>query len=81
VLQAAAAQTGKRFYTHSFRVALVTELLQTQPIQNVKHIIGHKDIRTTEIYNINFMGERELRKAMQHVYRGRELKKNQKPND
>jgi site-specific recombinase XerD len=70
-LKAVACQIGKRIYTHSFRVTLITELLQAQPIQSVKRIIGHKDIRTTEIYDRNFMGERELHKAMQFVYKNR----------
>lgn len=67
ILKLVAMKTGKIIYTHSFRVTMVTELLQTQPIQNVKNILGHKDIRITEVYDRNFMGERELRKAIQYV--------------
>jgi site-specific recombinase XerD len=69
---------GKRLFTHSFRVSMITELLQAQPIQQVKHIVGHRDIRTTEVYDRNFMGEHELRKVLKFIYNSRSAKA-QKP--
>jgi len=63
--------SGKRFFTHSFRVSMITELLRHKSIQDVKRIIGHRDIRTTEVYNRNFPNEREYYQAMQHVYKAR----------
>ena len=67
-LKIASKQSGKRIYTHSFRVSMITELLKTQPIQDVKNRVGHRDIRTTEVYSRAFMSERQLYKAMQGVY-------------
>lgn len=64
-------QTGKELKTHSFRITLITELLQTFPIQEVQKIIGHRDIKTTEVYNRNFLSERDYYKAVQFVYKKR----------
>jgi site-specific recombinase XerD len=62
---------GKRLFPHSLRVSMVTKLLQHKSIQDGKSIIGHRDIRTTEVYNRNFPNEREYYQAMQHVYKVR----------
>jgi integrase len=37
--------------SHSFRANYITRLLSKVPIQNVRAIIGHQDIRTTDRYN------------------------------
>ena len=37
--------------SHSFRINYITRLLKVVPLQNVKTIVGHKDIRTTERYD------------------------------
>lgn len=37
--------------SHSFRINYITRLLRVVPLQNVKTIVGHKDIRTTERYD------------------------------
>jgi site-specific recombinase XerD len=37
--------------THSFRINYITSLLRTVPIQQVKTIIGHKNIDTTSKYD------------------------------
>jgi site-specific recombinase XerD len=53
---------------------MITELLQNHPIQNVKNFIGHKDLRTTEVYDRNFMGEKEFKQALHSVYTKRKDK-------
>lgn len=37
--------------SHSFRINYITRLLKTVPLQKVKKIVGHQDIRTTERYD------------------------------
>nr|AJF36718.1 hypothetical protein [Klebsormidium flaccidum] len=37
--------------SHSFRINSIPRLLRVVPLQNVKTIVGHKDIRTTERYD------------------------------
>jgi site-specific recombinase XerD len=69
---------GKRLYTHSFRVAMITDLLKQYPIQDVKNIVGHKDIKTTEVYNRNFLNERDVYSAMQSVLKARQKRFNKK---
>ena len=36
---------------HSFRVSVISKLLQVTNVQNVKDIVGHEDIRSTMKYN------------------------------
>lgn len=80
ILKDLSIKSGKRLYTHSFRVTMITELLQSHPIQQVKKLIGHKDIRTTEVYDRKFMSERELRKALQFVYKNRKQREQMQNN-
>ena len=47
-----AAGLPARFSPHSFRVAAVTDLLsQDVPLEDVQHLAGHADPRTTRIYD------------------------------
>jgi integrase/recombinase XerD len=58
-LHAANAQAPARgcglphlFSPHSFRVAVVTDLLnQNVPLEDVQHLAGHSNPRTTQIYD------------------------------
>ncbi|WP_435011939.1 tyrosine-type recombinase/integrase (plasmid) [Tundrisphaera lichenicola] len=47
-----AAGLPDRFSPHSFRVATVTDLLeQNVPLEDVQHLAGHADPRTTRLYD------------------------------
>ena len=47
-----AAGLPVHFSPHSFRVAAVTDLLsQDVPLEDVQHLAGHADPRTTRIYD------------------------------
>lgn len=50
-MQPAISEFNLNLTSHSFRINYITKLLRTVPLQNVKTIIGHKDIRTTERYD------------------------------
>lgn len=39
----------KHIRTHSFRATLITNYLQRTPIDIVKDVIGHRDIKTTAL--------------------------------
>lgn len=53
-----ASGISKRVTAHTFRHAFATQLLQTgSDIRTVQDILGHKDIRTTEIYT-HIIGDR-----------------------
>jgi site-specific recombinase XerD len=71
VLQLYAKASGKLLKTHSFRISIITELLQHHTLQEVRHLIGHKDIRTTDVYNRNYMTERECFDALQQLAKRR----------
>lgn len=50
-LRPAAKQFNLKITTHSFRANYITRLLTQAPIQDVKAIVGHNDIKTTDRYH------------------------------
>lgn len=47
-----AAGLSDRLSPHSFRVATITDLLsQGVPLEDVQHLVGHADPRTTKLYD------------------------------
>ena len=71
VLKEFAGHSGKQIKSHSFRITLITDLLKNSTLQEVRTIIGHQDIRTTDIYNRRFMTERECYNALQFLAKKR----------
>jgi len=67
VLKKASLALHKHIRTHSFRATLITDLLETTPIQVVKDIIGHRSIKTTVQYNRNKITEPQLHKVLSHI--------------
>jgi len=50
--QLKAAGLSGHFSPHSFRVATVTDLqVQDVPLEDLQHLAGHSDPRTTRIYD------------------------------
>ena len=50
VLTKASLEFGKHIRTHSFRALLITNYLDSTPIEQVQDLVGHRDIKTTAIY-------------------------------
>jgi site-specific recombinase XerD len=50
-LKLVSQKTGKHFTSHSFRIGLITALIDTTGISMACKIAGHSDIKTTELYN------------------------------
>ena len=80
ILKQASNQLGKFIRTHSFRATLITDLLQTTPIDQVKELIGHRSIASTIEYKrstltnkqaIQILKKRELKPVTQNKKRGR----------
>lgn len=67
VLEKASLALHKHIRTHSFRATIITELLETTPIQVVKDIIGHRSIKTTVQYNRNKITEQQLDKVLINI--------------
>lgn len=44
-------KTGKKVSTHSFRISMISDLLETLDLHTVRKIIGHKSINSTLIYD------------------------------
>lgn len=50
-LKTASLEQGKHFRSHSFRATLISDLLESQPLQRVARLIGHNQIGTTALYD------------------------------
>nr|YP_009033760.1 putative recombinase/integrase protein [Roya anglica]YP_009033777.1 putative recombinase/integrase protein [Roya anglica]YP_009256922.1 putative recombinase/integrase [Roya obtusa]YP_009256937.1 putative recombinase/integrase [Roya obtusa]AHZ11143.1 putative recombinase/integrase protein [Roya anglica]AHZ11160.1 putative recombinase/integrase protein [Roya anglica]ANI25997.1 putative recombinase/integrase [Roya obtusa]ANI25998.1 putative recombinase/integrase [Roya obtusa] len=82
VLAKTSTQTGKHIRSHSFRASIITDMLDKRvPIEQVKHIIGHKDIRTTAGYNRTTMTTKDIDHVISKVHKARknnfQIKRNQ----
>lgn len=64
ILITASAQLQKHLRTHSFRATIITELLKTSPIDDVKEIIGHKSISSTLEYKRSRLQPRQMDKML-----------------
>ena len=50
----------ERLSPHSFRVTAITDLLnQGAPLEDVQHLAGHSDARTTRLYDRRQKGDEE----------------------
>jgi site-specific recombinase XerD len=50
VLKLASVQLNKNILSHSFRVSVITDLIEQQGIENTQDYIGHSNINTTKLY-------------------------------
>ncbi len=64
----------KHIRTHSFRATLITELLKSTPIDEVKEVIGHKDISSTLEYKRSRLSQKQTKKIVSQ--RNIKIKKN-----
>lgn len=46
--------------SHSFRIAFITKLLKNTSLQNVSHIVGHKSVHSTMLYNRFQLSDQDL---------------------
>ena len=76
VLKKASLHLHKHIRTHSFRATIITDLLETTPIQVVKDIIGHRSIKTTVQYNRNKVTEQQLQHVLNNIDKTRATKHN-----
>ena len=67
VLIRASEKFQKHLRTHSFRASIITDYLKSTPIDVVKEVIGHKDIKTTLQYKRGQVSQHEL-KLIQKKY-------------
>lgn len=64
ILAIASAQLEKHLRTHSFRATIITELLKSSPIDDVKELIGHKSISSTLEYKRSRLHPRQMDKML-----------------
>jgi site-specific recombinase XerD len=77
-LKIVSQKTGKHFTSHSFRIGLITALIDTTGISMACKIAGHSDIKTTELYNRNPMTIQEQIQAANKAFkRGQAAQKEQ----
>ena len=60
ILREVFLELGVLFTTHSFRIYIITDLLENTPIHNVQKIIGHAKIGSTVVYSRNTVNYAEV---------------------
>lgn len=65
----------KHIRSHSFRASIITDFLISTPIDVVKEIIGHKDIKTTLQYKRGNISEIELKNVLSNLDKDRNNQK------
>lgn len=75
ILAKASSQLEKHLRTHSFRATIITELLVSTPIEDVKEVIGHKSISST----LEYKRSRLLPRQVDKILASRDILLDQKP--
>jgi integrase/recombinase XerD len=68
ILHIISKATHKKVTTHSFRIGLTTTLIKVVGISAAAQVIGHKDIRTTEMYNRSVISPTDLYNAFTNAH-------------
>jgi integrase len=63
-----ADEANLRLTSHSFRAGFITRLLRTAPIEKVRQIVGHSDIRSTQIYNRHMLVNTEKQSILDETF-------------
>lgn len=53
--------------SHSFRINMISKLLQNTSVQNTADIIGHRDIRTTMAYKGYALNKKEIQNLLNKI--------------
>ncbi len=64
ILNKASGKLEKYIRTHSFRATLITELLESTPIDQVKDIIGHRSINSTLEYKRSKLKPEQIKRIL-----------------
>lgn len=67
VLKKISLELHKHIRTHSFRATIISELLETTPIQIVRDLIGHRSIKTTVQYNRSKVTNEQLEDVLANI--------------
>jgi site-specific recombinase XerD len=69
-LSVVSASFRKNIRSHSFRINFATSLIETSGIEITSKIIGHQDIRTTEMYNRSHLKEQVALDTINKSFQG-----------
>ena len=67
ILIKASQRFHKHIRTHSFRATIITDFLKSTPIDVVKEIIGHKDIKTTLQYKRGAIDPMQVKRVLSNL--------------
>ena len=67
VLTKGSEKLGKHIRTHLFRGTIITNYLQRTPIDVVKDVIGHKDIKTTALYKRSKLDKEQFHRLLKEL--------------
>ena len=63
----------KNIRTHSFRASIISDFFKTAPVDIVKEVIGHKDIKTTLLYKKRKNSRELLKETFRKVERTKKI--------
>ena len=75
ILTKASQVFHKHTRTHSFRASIITDFLKSTPIDVVKEVMGHKDIKTTLQYKRCSLSEVQFKQVLANLDKERESQK------
>ena len=53
--------------SHSFRINMISKLLQNTSVQNAADIIGHRDIQSTMAYKRYALNKKEIKESIESI--------------
>jgi len=68
ILAFVSKKTNRNIKSHSFRINLTTALIETVGLEEASKIIGHNDIRTTEMYNRRVININDMTNALSKAH-------------
>ena len=72
ILKVFSSRKDKYVRSHSARVSLITDLYETtKDIETTKNIVGHKNIKSTEIYIQSQLSEENKKEIVKNVFQKR----------
>nr|YP_009725925.1 hypothetical protein [Caulerpa ashmeadii]QHQ73213.1 hypothetical protein [Caulerpa ashmeadii] len=63
---------GINLKSHSFRTGFITQLLRICPVQHVASMVGHRDVRSTQVYNRFVPDRTETHRLLEAIHSGPE---------
>lgn len=75
ILKEASRQCGKTLTSHSFRIGLITSIIEVDSLESANQVIGHANLSTTLLYSRRRFNEKQLRNIIEKAEEFRQAKR------